>query len=846
MDKDEKIKELKKQCLQCNGLNEIRKILFEITKLKDNAKNVTGIAQNAVDEFTRNEIIKICQNINPNEKTELIKTLNLSKITFEEVLSIFDKANLLQAIKEFNVRVTKENLQDIEEKSSSNEDRKFIELLIDSNISEPQTITEIVLKNFKEDKLIEIIKDYNLKLDSEQLQKVINQSKKLKPQQQDFIEKVSFLAKKNDEISNTINYKILNEKFKGLEKYLPIITCHPSIQESIINLNDKQYQVFQTCLDYYSDITPDWTPVAAGMLKNLSQYTKLINTLDEKSFTTPEKIALLTKVVSEPNYFSIENIEDYLEKRNQVCSEILENPNSESLQVNEYLKNLSEIDKVKFAMLEQNYGISLYQAQELVKKFAYDIHTLTNTPKSEKYNRLIQNLKFICNCQDTKELAIYKNNPSNVVLNANLIERELKDEYDREYREKLYRPNDRDLLSQEEMQKYLLGETEDGISFYLAGKSNNGNFFMESHAPGAVYGDDLIAKQQYQTAWNKPKMQSQAFCTHLTSNQMLLSNIKNVEYGFYNYENGSLRAAGYEDISSDYTHFTGFTDNDEKISSMQQRIDHTRNNDESDRARILPDGTKRQPDYVRLLKSRHLEHLPKDNLAHPKNKLKNAKIVAKQFGIPIVIIDQDKCTKQENDIIRNMLKEFEKTKNPELISTIITRFENNRIGNLWNNIDFSIDSNSKTDEFGKSIITRNEMLIELINTIEKSSNRQQLQNLYKSLNDAIVNEVSKFKHPGYKILNDEGIPIVQKEPIKIEEYFGMKRNKENGKFIPETAISSYEKFMQLRSKCNEFLFSEQEIGTINMPTKNKDSAKKQVYNDEFTLQQAQVKDNQLE
>ena len=106
-------------------------------------------------------------------------------------------------------------------------------------------------------------------------------------------------------------------------------------------------------------------------------------------------------------------------------------------------------------------------------------------------------------------------------------------------------------------------------------------------------------------------------------------------------------------------------------------------------------------------------------------KLEHSKLAAKQFAektgkqMPIVIVDQDECTKQENHIIRDMITEFEQTRNPELISKIVTRFENNRIGNKWNGIDFSIDTNPKADEFGKTIITRNEMLTSLINVIEQ-------------------------------------------------------------------------------------------------------------------------------
>ena len=40
----------------------------------------------------------------------------------------------------------------------------------------------------------------------------------------------------------------------------------------------------------------------------------------------------------------------------------------------------------------------------------------------------------------------------------------------------------------------------------------------------------------------------------------------------------------------------------------------------------------------------------------------------------------------------------------------------------------------------------------------------------------------------------------------------MKRDKRTGELMPETAISSYKKFMELGSRYGENIFSEQKIG----------------------------------
>lgn len=790
-----KLENLKERCFECKNLIEIKKILFEIAKLKGNAKSVTGITQEAIEEFDKNQIIKICQNVDSKDRTEALKMMKLSNIAFEDILAIFDKEDLLKATKEFNVKVTKEDLQQLYENAHDNGDKHFIQLLMELNPSEKKTITEIVLENFKGSDLIDIIREYNIKLNSEQLELVLNQDESLGEEQEKFVESLYYLSKKNQDLANTINYKILGGRYGGLEKQLPIITCHPDIQEQIIGLNDHQLQVLESCIGYYSGITSDWTPVADGILKNISKYSDLFLKLSENDFRDSQKMELLIKIISEPNYFEIKDLDSYLEKRFQMCNEILENTNGEIVENNEYLSSLSELDRIKFAILEKNYGLSLEQANELVKKFADAIDTLNiNSEEAQNHVKLIKNISNICNCEDIEELRSQLHTFSNEILNVNLIERRLKDLFDKEYAEKLYRPTESDSLSQSEVEKYLLCEDSEGIDFYLAGKSTNGQFFMESHAPGAVYSDDMLTEQQYARAWNKPLMRSQAFCTHLTSNQMLFSNIRDVEYGFYQYEEGSLRAAGNEDISSDYTHFRAFTDDDERLSSMQYRIDHTRNNDESDRARYLKGGTKKQPDYIRLLVSRHI----KPEMA--RRKLEHAKLASKQFEIPIVIIDQDECTKKENKIIRNMIEELGTTQDASLIPKIMTRFENNRVGNLWNGKDFAIDSDFQKNKDDNRVISRNEMITSIINIIKECSEPEIAKQLYSTLESSIKAEVAKAKRPGYKILNDKGIPVVQKESITIEEYFGMKRDKETGELIPETAISAYSELGDLRSR----------------------------------------------
>ena len=461
-----------------------------------------------------------------------------------------------------------------------------------------------------------------------------------------------------------------------------------------------------------------------------------------------------------------------------VCETILKDPNNTDLEEFPLIAEMSEKDRIKFAVLEKNWGLSLEQAQVLINKFGDDIESISELGESANYYRgLIRSLKFICDEKNINQISEVSFETENIVINANVVEREIKDIYDKDYVSQLYRPIEEDFERE-----------EDGILIYKAGKSTDGKFLMETHSPGAVYADADLKKGDFKSAWNKSKVKSQAFCTVTSRQDMLIAtNTPFLEYGFYDFEEGSLRASGYEDISSEAKTPVIFADKDEKYCGVDNKINKTRNINENDRSRTQADGTRKQPDYIKFRKSRFIP------IQKTQEIWENSKKAAKQFGIPIVIVDQDECTRRENQELQDMLQEFNVTKNPELISKIIVKFENNRRGNDFGkeivNTDFAIDGQSDT-------ITRNSMLLSLIKTIKDCEDISVAESLYETLNIAIKDEVNKMKIPGAKILNEKGIPVVTKKQMTIEEYFSTGRDKETRNYI---YMSSYQEIQELET-----------------------------------------------
>lgn len=784
---DKKITEL---ISKCNTFNELKSILFKITQEKYGVKNTTGIRKEIKDIITKEHLIKVANNLrDKKEKFELIKLLEVKELTYEEVSQMFEENDLFDAIKEFNIKISNNDLEQLY-KNVKGKEKELIESLLQVDIEDKRTLTQIVLENIEDEQVIDYIREYNLKLTDEQQKYIINiyQNEQISVENRYFIDSIIQLSQKNDEITSTINYQVLSNKYKNLHDFLPIITCHPEIQEQIISLKDMDYEAFSKCLESYSNKTQDWTPVAVSILENINQYSDLIDKLNIEQCRKEGQLDLLTKILSEPNYFNINNIQEYFEKRDRVCDLILNNPNDKELGEYTQLMQMNKEDRMRFAVLEKNFGLSLEQAQTLVRKFGDDIQSIDGlVENSNMYKNLIGKLKFICNTKEVERLADIDFDTKDKFWDANVVERTIKDIYDKDYVSQLYRPIQEDLERE-----------EDGILIYKAGKSTNGKFLMETHSPGAVYQDETLKNGNFKEAWNKPKVKSQAFCTVTSRQDMLIAtNTPFLEYGFYDFEEGSLRAAGYEDISSDATTPVIFADEDEKYCDVDNKINNTRNINENDRCRTQIDGTRKQPDYIKFRKSRFIPKEVSETI------WENSKKAAKQFGIPIVVVDQDECTERENEELQNMLQQFNETRNPELISKIIVKFENNRKGNDFGknkntgkpiNTDFEIDGKSET-------ITRNEMLNSIINTIKECENSSLAYKLYEALNEEIENETKKTKKPDAKTLNSKGIPVVKKKTIDSKEYFSKGRNKENGEYI---YISAYENLVELEERVKDY------------------------------------------
>lgn len=484
----------------------------------------------------------------------------------------------------------------------------------------------------------------------------------------------------NIDLLDTINFKILSNKFIDKLSFEEIsrIVCDKKFQEILINLDDNQYTLFFKLKETF--LTPDnWITGSNMIVKvfNNPNYTELSNTILQSN--NKELLKNYFNLINQgQNYFeikSIEQLKNYEQIKNNVCNAILKNPeNTEGL--SEHLQTLSPLDRLKFATIEKNYGISLSQAKLLCQKYAFNIETTQEIVGNEKIHTLLKDLSQIIFAENLEQVGKLELSAINIE-NFNSIDTEIRKNFAQMYNDKFYKPNEKDIIEIAEI---------DGkkVPIYNAGT----DFYMCSHVVGA-FSSRKKESQFYPESWNIPKRTNHVFCTRMISNEGLeLAKEEQICYGFTDFDNSTLVASAPWDMASMEMNkqfdTVGTMDAERSMSACEgsssrfltpmEQINNTRTDgNETNWDRFSTNGEKKQPSYIICI----ADSMSNDDYKNSHN-YQESLVVASQYGIPLVMIDREKVIENEHLEIENMLQEYEKTKNPTLVNRIIQRFENNR------------------------------------------------------------------------------------------------------------------------------------------------------------------------
>ena len=404
-------------------------------------------------------------------------------------------------------------------------------------------------------------------------------------------------------------------------------------------LGDKQYELFQRCLNSYLTInkTEDWTILASSILSNIGEYSTLIDNVQDFEKIDIEK---LTKILQDKNIFQIEtpgDITRYEEIKRERCNEIIQNSDN--------------VEEIKAAVLQKIYGHSLEYARVIIDKFGEDIEHIEDS--DEKY--YVMSLKQIMDIDQIDMLyQMYEECDEVGLIDKTLIDRCLKSKYAKLFNKDLYEPSEEMQIQyedfesvipidDEEKRKEIYGELQK-LKIYNAG--NNFKMMVTSVAPFMEN-----APTDFKQDWNRPAVASQHFCaSYIRQDSIKTIKIPYVCYGFTKMSEDALVLSGTHDIgSSGISNFVSNSYGAEKYYSPDTQIEKTDLYNEMDFRRVQ-NGKRKQPNYIVAFKRN-------GNIDNLEMVIK----ATKDWGgnIPIVIIDVDECEKEAQK--QNQMQSEEQT-----------------------------------------------------------------------------------------------------------------------------------------------------------------------------------------
>lgn len=443
------------------------------------------------------------------------------------------------------------------------------------------------------------------------------------------------MSKDNYDIARNIDFRILEEKYvRALgEEKINLISNFDNVQQQILSLNDSELEILGKCLDCFEEEnnTDDWTELASILLKNINQYEVLIDNLKDNKSVRKSDIVSLMKIMQNLNFCSITSIEDvqnFKDVSKKRLQKIMEDP-------------YTSIRDKKNAVYLKIFGHDRKIAKENIKMFGEDIEKIG----SEEYIAYIKALKGIEDIYDEDVLKEIFESCEWLQIDPVSIRKNLKREFCKMYNDGLYKV------------------PEDKENIYEAGTD-----FKIIMTSVKAFGMKTRIDWSYEEDWNRPSLESQYFCTSYIRNDMIgRAPVYSVCYGFSEMQEDSLLMAGIEDIYSGGKEFVASAWGEQKYYSPDEQINHTEKYNEINFKRIQGE-EKKQPDYILVFK----EYGKFLNLEEAKKAQKD------WWGLPIVIVDIDKCLESEYQKVENLIEEYKKSNNPEVAKNLFQKVRNNR------------------------------------------------------------------------------------------------------------------------------------------------------------------------
>lgn len=566
------------------------------------------------------------------------------------------------------------------------------------------------------------------------------------------------LKSKNIEIDETINFKILSEKYQFLDNIIDMITADRDVQDQILSLSDSRLKLFKKMYTRLQELTDYFNPYIVLILRRIGyvsldthwknrfhKYDELLKNIDDlisNGYELNDKeIDTLLYLCTSSGHYTVPDINelDLFGDR-----ESLDNIYKSEWLL--YQEDKKDLELIKSTVLSKIYGISLESADDICKRF--DISQIDITQENKDVFEMYMAIYQIINEKDFDVLnEVYHEfmkilKPAADFRRMIVFENDLRKAFAHDLNRQVYKTDNQNFTK------------INGVEVYDAGTE----FKMIVTAVGS-YDSSFKNQENYSKYWNSPRIRSHGNCCSLIGNVNLsMSRVKNIILGFSTMNDNMLVLSGINDINSTpNSRIFAITEHiGQKYMSADQMLDNTRAdyNELVYERRDLssnPKFFKKNPDYIVFIEEyenfEEMLHKYKNEPTKLEYLIRQKEILderwqetvkaAQDFNIPIVKINRERVAKSEFSKIKHMVSEFMVNKDPNLLTPIITKFESNRVGNagLHAPIREKLFSQEKMSE----------ILNDIKSTINQETDLETRNNLCSSLYKSITEEQKKVK-----------------------------------------------------------------------------------------------------
>ena len=706
--------------MQLKKSNEVLEIVKEDSNLlrdlwhRNKVKENNEIGEAWLDAAMQNDstytMIDIFHNVSKEVQSKKIKDLVV-------VLSKEDKNSIWDLLRITSKEVIQEKIGELMEVAIDNLDvlPTIFEYVPDEEKNEKlDTLVAACIEKEKSEALLDLLDNFSYSVREELFENILSQVKE-HPKMFDEIwrywdlvredfdksleiigmsdkkELILELAETNDDIY-MVTPRILEDKYVesfGKSK-INLIASYPKVLERVLEIGDsengnKKIRLIAKCIEEFqkeNENTDEWTPYASRVFDNIETYNDLIANLDLDKLTT-EQLSSLTNLLLHKNIYNIKNLEQV--------------DNVKKIEMEQCERDIKsdDIEDKKQAVLVSKLGLTTEEAKILIQKFGEDIDKV----KDEDLRYCVKSVKIILDMTSEDDKAVleemYENVEPVVHRNPMKLERMLKTEYGKMYKDGLFRVEQSDRM--------------DG-DLFVAGS----NFKM------MITSVDPFCRnnpENYYIDWNRRSLGSQHFCASYIRNDMLgTTHIPHICYGFNEMADDALMLAGCQDIYSTASNFVSSALHDEVYYTPDTQIDKTDGYNEMCFRRIQ-NGEKKQPDYIVVFAVNGWI----DNLDEA-YKASEQFMEDERFpnGLPIVVIDVNECLEAEREKLEEMLVDFHTNSTKEQAEKILRKVHNNQVTERAHNIeDYSIIDGLNLREVKDFLNAKGEMLEERKDTTVK-------------------------------------------------------------------------------------------------------------------------------